>query len=62
MDHHVDVTRTHNDNPSVPDSFHLRCRCGWTSSAHDEATVEQVTQEHLAVGDPAPVPSTVSPD
>lgn len=62
MEHHVDATRTHNDNPDVPDAIHLRCSCGWTSSAHDEPTVEQLTREHLASGDPAPVPSTVSPD
>lgn len=60
--HHVEITRTHNEDPSVPDAIHLRCTCGWTSSAPDADSVDELVREHEQLGAPAPPPSTVSPD
>jgi hypothetical protein len=60
--HHIETTRTHNDNPDVPDALHLRCTCGWTAATHDEATAEQIAREHLRVGVPAPTPASPSPN
>lgn len=59
--HHVELTRTRSDIPDVADALHLRCECGWTSSAPDDDAAQRITDEHLASGDPAPVPSTISP-
>jgi hypothetical protein len=60
--HQVEITRTHNEDRSIPDAIHLRCTCGWTSFAHDEAAVEGIVHEHQASGEAAPPPSTISPD
>jgi hypothetical protein len=63
MDHHVEVVKTHNEDPSVPDALHLRCACGWTSSAHSDADAKQLVREHLESGVvPAPPPYVPSPD
>lgn len=62
MEHEIEMTRTHNERAEVPDGLHLRCSCGWTASAHDEATAQAVAQEHLAVGEVAPAPATPSPN
>ena len=62
MEHTVDIRRTTNELPEVPDAFHLRCSCGWTSSATSESDARIVEAEHLALGIPAPAPSTISPD
>jgi hypothetical protein len=63
MEHHVEVTRTHNERSAVPDALHLRCECGWTSSAHDQGEAERLVQEHIASGVvPAPPPYVPPPD
>ena len=62
MEHQVEVTRTQNEDPDVPDALHLRCSCGWTSSAHAQEDAEELIREHQEIGMPAPPPSTVSPD
>ncbi|MCW2925246.1 MAG: family N-acetyltransferase [Thermoleophilia bacterium] len=62
MEHSVEITRTENANPDVPDALHLRCACGWTASAHDPAVAEELTRAHVASGDPTPVPAAPSPD
>ncbi|MBC7460576.1 MAG: hypothetical protein H7287_04375 [Thermoleophilia bacterium] len=62
MHHDIEMTRTRNERMEVPDGLHLRCSCGWTSSAHDEATVEAVAREHLAVRKVAPAPAAPSPN
>ena len=63
MEHHVEVTRTRNDRPDVPDALHLRCTCGWTSSAHDDEESQQLVREHVESGVvPAPPPYVPSPD
>lgn len=60
--HQVEVTRTHNDHADIPDALHLRCSCGWTSSADDDGHAQQIIREHAESGDPTPAPSTMSPD
>jgi hypothetical protein len=62
MSHEIEITRQHSDVPGVPDSIHLRCTCGWTSSAHDDAAIAELIHHHQADGVPAPPPSTISPD
>jgi hypothetical protein len=62
MEHHVEVTRTHSDDAAIPDALHLRCSCGWTSSAHAERDAQQLVREHVASGIvPAPAPYVPSP-
>lgn len=62
MDHEIAITRTQHEDPEVADALHLRCSCGWTSSASDEATAEVLAGEHRASGEVAPIPSVPSPD
>lgn len=60
--HRIELTRTQNAIPGVYAALHLRCGCGWTSSAPDEQLAREIADEHLRTGDPAPSPATVSPD
>jgi hypothetical protein len=59
--HTVELTQIHNHLPSVADALHLRCTCGWTSSAPDEPAAQRLADKHVASGDPAPIPSVISP-
>lgn len=63
MEHRIEVTHTRNEDPAVPDALHLRCGCGWTSSASDQDQARELVREHEQAGTvPAPPPSTPSPD
>jgi hypothetical protein len=62
MEHVITLTVTHSDIESVADGLHLRCTCGWTASAHDEATAEQIAEQHRRIGVPVPVPASPSPN
>jgi hypothetical protein len=63
MEHEVEITRTHNEHSEVPDAVHLRCSCGWTSSAHSEDEAQALVREHEQSGVvPAPPPYVPSPD
>lgn len=62
MEHEIEMTRTRNERDSVPDGLHLRCACGWTASATDDATARDVAAEHLRVLEVAPVPAAPSPN
>ena len=62
MDHVITLTHTHSDLRSVSDGWHLRCTCGWAASAHDQATMLRIAQEHRTIGVPTPVPAAPSPN
>lgn len=62
QEHRIEMTRTTNELPDVPDGLHLRCSCGWTASAVDEQTAQQVAEEHVRTGIVAPVPAAPSPN
>lgn len=63
MDHEVEVIRTTNEDPAVPDAVHVRCSCGWSSSASDGDHARELVDGHVESGEaPAPPPYTPSPD
>jgi len=63
MEHDMEITRTHNEDPQIPDGLHVRCSCGWASSADDEHSARALFEDHVASGVvPAPAPYVPSPD
>ncbi|MCW2928109.1 MAG: hypothetical protein JWM86_2077 [Thermoleophilia bacterium] len=63
MEHTVEITETMHELPDVPTALHMRCSCGWSSSAHSREDADQFVREHIDSGVvPAPPPYVPSPD